>query len=156
MRHGIKAFPCWKVLTRLLHELKRAFTEPHVAGGRGTFLYPPGAFHEWHTNQAHVEGWRMYLVQVDEPERSWFAFKDPRTGKVHRRPDRTGKINMFRVTKGKPFWHTIYSATNRYSYGTVLSDYAAGRILKQLQQNAGAAARLGIANTDLSTMGIKK
>ena len=80
--------------------------------------------------------------QVDEPAKSWFAFKDPRTGKVHRRPDRTGKINMFRVTKGQPFWHTIYSATNRWSYGTVLSDRAAGRIMAQLEGNRKAVPRL--------------
>jgi len=77
----------------------------------------------------------MYLIKVDEPAKSWFAFKDPRTGRVHRRPDMTGKINMFRVTKGTLFWHTIYSATNRWSYGINLSDKAASRVLAQLKQN---------------------
>ena len=49
---------------------------------------------------------------------------------------------MFRVTKGQPFWHTIYSATNRWSYGTVLSDRAAGRIMAQLEGNRKAVPRL--------------
>lgn len=121
-------------LTRLLTALKRTFGDNHIAGGRGMYLYPPGGFHEWHTNQAHTEGWRMYLVKVDEPGASWTAFKDPRTGRVHRRPDRSGKINMFRVSPSKLLWHTIYSTTNRWSYGTVLSDHAASQIIAQLKK----------------------
>jgi len=64
-------------LQRLLYALKAYFGPDDVAGGRGTYLYPPGGFHEWHTNQQHPAGWRMYLVKTAEDEASWCAFKDP-------------------------------------------------------------------------------
>jgi hypothetical protein len=89
---------------------------------RGLFWYPKGGFREWHTNQYHRLGWRLYLVYADEDEKSWFSFKHPETGKLHTLPDKTGYINIFKVTKDPPLWHNVYSQTNRISLGIHVTD----------------------------------
>jgi hypothetical protein len=89
---------------------------------RGLFWYPKGGFREWHTNEYTRQGWRLYLVYADEDEKSWFSFKHPETGKLHIQPDRTGYINIFKVTKDPPFWHNVYSQTNRISLGIHVTD----------------------------------
>jgi hypothetical protein len=89
---------------------------------RGLFWYPKGGFREWHTNRFHLSGWRLYLIECDEDERSWFAYKHPKTGITHRIPDRRGYINIFKVTKDPPLWHNVYSQTNRFSLGIHVTD----------------------------------
>jgi len=89
---------------------------------RGLFWYPKGGFREWHTNEHTRLGWRLYLVYADEDEKSWFSFKHPQTGKLHTMPDRSGYINVFKITKDPPVWHNIYSQTNRISLGIHVTD----------------------------------
>ena len=72
---------------------------------------------------------RMYLTHVEQENASWVGIKDPVTGAVHRMPDRFGAINMFRVGHEPLLWHTIYSNTMRWSFGLVLSDAAAQRVI---------------------------
>ena len=84
---------------------------------RGLFWYPKGGFREWHTNEYTRQGWRLYLVYADEDEKSWFSYKHPETGKLHTIPDKTGYINIFKITKDPPIWHNVYSQTNRISLG---------------------------------------
>ena len=89
---------------------------------RGLFWYPKGGFREWHTNQYHRQGWRLYLIYADEDEKSWFSFKHPETGKLHTIPDCSGHINIFKITKDPPIWHNVYSQTNRISLGIHVTD----------------------------------
>ena len=39
-------------------------------GIRGWFWYPPKGFREWHTNMYDPSGWRLYIVHVDQKNKS--------------------------------------------------------------------------------------
>lgn len=52
-----------------------------------------------------MEGWRIYVAEVDLERESWFAYKRPRDGARVLVPDVVGQANMFRVTPGRPLWH---------------------------------------------------
>jgi hypothetical protein len=52
-----------------------------------------------------VEGWRIYVAEVDLERESWFAYKRPRDGARVLVPDVAGQANMFRVTPRRPLWH---------------------------------------------------
>jgi len=82
----------------------------------GHFLYPPGGYIGWHTN-SRVPGRRLYLTMVDEPERSWFARRDPDTGEVVYSWDTGRDLRAFDVEKDRPLWHAVWSATQRHSLG---------------------------------------
>ncbi len=82
----------------------------------GHFLYPPGGFMSWHTN-SKAPGWRLYINYVEEPGKSFFRYRDPETGKVKTSYDKKWNFRLFKIDSQKPFWHTVYSDTNRYSFG---------------------------------------
>ena len=63
---------------------------------RGLFWYPKGGFREWHTNRFHLSGWRLYMIDCDEDERSWFAYKHPKTSITHRIPEERQDRNIRR------------------------------------------------------------
>tara|TARA_B110000881_G_C18467601_1_gene459587 strand:+ start:94 stop:969 length:876 start_codon:yes stop_codon:yes gene_type:complete len=89
---------------------------------RGLFWYPKNGFREWHTNKYHKQGWRIYLIYADEDEKSWFSFKHPKTGKLRTIADKTGYLNIFKITKNPPIWHNVYSQCNRISLGIHVTD----------------------------------
>lgn len=82
----------------------------------GHFWYPPGGYMGWHTN-AGVPDWRLYIAYSDEPDRSFFRFRDPDTSEVMTAMDRGWSVRLFHVDREKPFWHAVYSETNRFSLG---------------------------------------
>jgi hypothetical protein len=82
----------------------------------GHFWYPPGSYMGWHTN-ARVPGWRAYVTYAEEPERSFFRFADPETGEVRTSWDDGWDLRIFRVEPDRPFWHAVYSGTDRFSFG---------------------------------------
>ena len=82
----------------------------------GHFWYPPGSYMGWHTN-ARVPGWRAYVTYAEVPDRSFFRYAHPETGEIVTTWDDGWDLRIFRVDSTAPFWHTVYSGTNRYSFG---------------------------------------
>jgi hypothetical protein len=82
----------------------------------GHFWYPPGSYMGWHTN-ARVPGWRAYVTYAAEPGRSFFRFADPASGAVVTSWDDGWDLRIFRVEPDRPFWHAVYSGTDRFSFG---------------------------------------
>jgi hypothetical protein len=82
----------------------------------GHFWYPPGSYMGWHTN-VRVPGWRAYVTYAAEPARSFFRYRDPQTGEVVTSWDDGWDLRVFRVDPRHPFWHSVYSGTDRYSFG---------------------------------------
>jgi len=101
---------------------------------RGLYWYPPYGFTEWHTDGGQVEGWRLYVTDMDKEEASGFVYQ----GKdgVKRVKDKKFQANMFRLVKGRSLWHAVYSInTTRFSMGIAISHQLAMRILRQLKAN---------------------
>lgn len=82
----------------------------------GHFLYPPGGYMSWHTN-SQKPGWRLYINYAEEPGKSFFRYLDPESGEIVTSYDRQWNFRFFRIDPAKPFWHTVYSDTYRYSLG---------------------------------------
>ena len=92
------------------------------------FWYPAGAYMSWHTNSG-APGWRMYITHVDEPGKSFFRYRDADSGKIITSWDNTWNVRLFEIRADKPFWHAVYSATNRFSFGYVIQSQPIGRKL---------------------------
>lgn len=82
----------------------------------GHFWYPPGGFMAWHTNN-DKPGWRVYLSYAEEEGRSFFRYRDPSNGSITTSYDTGFDLRMFLVSRQRPFWHAVYSKTNRFSFG---------------------------------------
>ncbi len=97
----------WKVLIR---------DHPVQVNVSGHFWYPPGGFMGWHTN-LRKPGWRMYINYAEESGKSFFRYRDPDTKKIVTCMDQEWNFRLFKITLEKPFWHAVYSDTNRFSLG---------------------------------------
>ena len=76
-----------------------------------------------------------FLVKViaRDSNKSWFALRDPASGEISRHADSEGgNLNMFFLSTEPPLWHTIYSDTERWSYGVHLNDQGAQQLLRVL------------------------
>jgi hypothetical protein len=82
----------------------------------GQFLYPPGSHLGWHTN-VRVPGWRLYIVHVEDPGRSFFRYRDVPTGEIVTAWDDVWNIRLVNFDDRDPFWHAVYSDTFRFSFG---------------------------------------
>jgi hypothetical protein len=110
------------LVNRFVRETTTGLAEP-AAIVSGHFWYPRGSFMGWHTN-SRVPGWRMYLTYAEEPGRSYFRYRDPSTGKIVTSLDTGWDLRMFEVEPARAFWHSVYSGTNRFSFGYRLSSGA--------------------------------
>ena len=82
----------------------------------GHFWYPNGGYMGWHTNRG-LPGWRLYMNHAEEPGKSFIRYRDPETGEIVTSWDRPWQFRLFRIDPKRPFWHAIYSETDRYSFG---------------------------------------
>lgn len=82
----------------------------------GHFWYPAGTYMGWHTN-LRTPGWRYYINFVDQPNKSFFKYRDPNTGEIITSWDQIWNIRLFHITPAAPLWHAVYSNTNRFSFG---------------------------------------
>jgi len=82
----------------------------------GHLFYPPGGYMGWHTN-SRVPGWRIYVTYAEEPGKSFFRYRDPGTGEVVTSWDDGWDLRAFSAERKRPFWHSVYSDTNRFSFG---------------------------------------
>jgi hypothetical protein len=99
-------------------KVRRLFRSDHAIHAErvGHFWYPPGSYMGWHTN-SNSPGWRMYVVYCEEPGKSFFRYRDPDTHEIVTSYDQRWTVRLFRVTTDNLLWHSIYSDTNRYSFG---------------------------------------
>jgi hypothetical protein len=99
-------------------KVKELFRSPHAVwvDRIGHFWYPPGSYMGWHTN-SNAPGWRMYVTHCDEPGKSFFRYRDPRSHEIVTSYDRRWTVRLFKVSAADLMWHSIYSDTNRYSFG---------------------------------------
>lgn len=107
-----------KVDALVEEKLRRTFLIQSSWGSRcsGHFWYPPGGYMGWHTN-SESPGWRLYISHSDEPENSFFRYRQPESGQIITSMDSEWDVRMFFVSNDKPLWHTVYSNTNRFSLG---------------------------------------
>jgi predicted ribosomally synthesized peptide with nif11-like leader len=96
----------------------------------GSMWYPPLAYRLWHTNE-NQPGWRMYLIDLDEPVadtdmRSFFRYMNPDTKQLVTLQDRPKLLRFFKIDQrnDKLFWHCIVNGAqrNRWSFGFVIPD----------------------------------
>lgn len=85
----------------------------------GHFWYPPGGYMGWHTN-SRVPGWRLYVTRTDEPGQSFFRYLDPDDEEIRTSLDSQWNFRLFRIRSDEPFWHAVYSDTNRFSFGFMI------------------------------------
>jgi hypothetical protein len=103
------------LVARKVRELFRSDV-PVWADRIGHFWYPPGSYMGWHTN-SNAPGWRMYVTHCDEPGKSFFRYRNPRSHEIVTSYDRRWTVRLFKVAADDLMWHTVYSDTNRYSFG---------------------------------------
>jgi len=89
---------------------------PITTSSSGHFWYPAGSYMGWHTN-SRVPGWRVYINYAEEPGKSFFRYRDPLTKEIVTLHDKEWNLRIFRITSEQPIWHTVYSDTNRFSFG---------------------------------------
>jgi hypothetical protein len=96
----------------------------------GSLWYPPSSYRLWHTNETQP-GWRMYIVDFDEPfadpvDTSFFRYLDPRTNEMVTLRERPRIVRFFRAEQdpARLFWHCIVNPTvrHRWSFGFVVPD----------------------------------
>jgi len=99
----------------IIEKLKESYpgSEPICSGH---FWYPPQSFMSWHTNSRKL-GWRFYLNYAEEPGKSFFRHKDPQTGEIITSWDDIWNYRSFQIQADPLFWHSVYSNTNRFSFG---------------------------------------
>lgn len=85
----------------------------------GHFWYPPGSWMGWHTN-SQAPGWRLYVSHAEEPGRSFFRWRHPRTHEIVTSRDAAWDVRLFRVSRERPLWHAVLSDTHRFSLGYVV------------------------------------
>lgn len=130
------------LIARRLRELfpRRKSLAPIISG---QFLYPPGSHLGWHTN-ARVPGWRLYVVHVEDPGRSFFRYRDTATGEIVTAWDEGWNIRLVNFDDRDPFWHAVYSDTFRFSFGYRLDAERRPGLLPRL---ASVVRRLGLLRT---------
>lgn len=82
----------------------------------GHFLYPPGSHMGWHTNSG-VPGWRIYINYCEEAGNSFIRYRDLDSGEIITLDDNRWNVRVFRIESSRLLWHSIYSDTNRFSFG---------------------------------------
>jgi hypothetical protein len=91
----------------------------------GSMWYPAHAYRLWHTNETQP-GWRMYLIDFDEPVgdlagTSFFRYMNPQSKEIITLEEHPGLVRFFKIEQeqDKLFWHCIVNATtrNRWSFG---------------------------------------
>ncbi|MFB9835661.1 Nif11-like leader peptide family natural product precursor [Actinoallomurus acaciae] len=96
----------------------------------GSLWYPPSSYRLWHTNETQP-GWRMYVVDFDEPpaepdDTSFFRYMNPRTDEIVTLRETPRMVRFFKAEQDprRLFWHCIVNPTprHRWSFGFVVPD----------------------------------
>ena len=101
----------------------------------GHFWYPPGGYMGWHTN-FKVPGWRLYISYAQEPGRSFFRYRDPKSSEIVTVWDDGWNFRLFKIDPHRPLWHAVYSETNRFSFGYNINLKPTPRFSDRLMEKA--------------------
>jgi len=118
----------FRAKTRMIAHLEKFF------GGEvqfsGSMWYPPHAYRLWHTNETQP-GWRMYLIDFDEPVgnpagASFFRYMNPQSKEIVTLEEHPRLARFFKIEQeaDKLFWHCIVNSTtrNRWSFGFAIPE----------------------------------
>lgn len=85
---------------------------------RGSTYMPPEGFMEYHSNQRHLAGWRLYFHYL-QSGKSDFIYFHPYARQRRVVPDSNDAVNLFRIRKppNDLLWHGIVSQADRFSWG---------------------------------------
>jgi hypothetical protein len=120
---------------RYLAAKQQTITELEAAFGTevqfsGSLWYPPRSYRLWHTNETQP-GWRMYIVDFDEPfeypaDTSFFRYMNPHTEEIVTLRESPRIVRFFKAEQEptRLFWHCIVNPTtrHRWSFGFVVPD----------------------------------
>lgn len=110
-------------ISKLMRRLGLKNRLERLTDSRGSTYMPAGGFMEYHSNQNHYGGWRLYMHYLPESSekegKSWFAYRHPFDGTYRRISDSNTSANMFRIRKPpkRLLWHAIFTDTPRFSWG---------------------------------------
>jgi len=109
-----RSFPKYHWDKTKLTELENIGVDP-----RGNFYYPAGGFREWHSNRLDIPGYRVYFVACEKDNKSGLNYIDPVTDTVKTLYDKNETANIFYVNNSKEsaFFHSVFSDTDRFSFG---------------------------------------
>lgn len=97
----------------------------------GSFLYPPGGWQAWHTNE-NQPGWRLYLIdpgsRIDGGGDQFFRYRRPDTGEIVTLREDQPIARFFRIEGAGSgvFWHCVanLASAHRWSFGfSIPSDW---------------------------------
>ncbi|GLY82950.1 Nif11-like leader peptide family natural product precursor [Actinoallomurus iriomotensis] len=106
----------------------------------GSLWYPPSGYRLWHTNETQP-GWRMYVVDFDEPfadpaDTSFFRYMNPRTEEIVTLRETPRMVRFFKAEQDprRLFWHCIVNPTprHRWSFGFVVPDHWMTAVARQV------------------------
>ena len=103
----------------------------------GHFWYPPQSFMSWHTN-SRVPGWRAYLSYGEDPGESFFRYRDTDSGRIVTLKDSGWNLRVFMLSANRPLWHAVYSNTNRFSFGYLVTSRS---LVDRIRGRLGRKAR---------------
>jgi hypothetical protein len=90
---------------------------------RGNKLYPPGGYLQWHTDSDNP-GIRVYFTFDTQPGSFFRYFKN---NEIVTLMDEVGwNIRVFYITQERLFWHCVYAAATRYTFGFNCPEIPAG------------------------------
>lgn len=101
----------------------------------GHFWYPPGSYMGWHTNSLHP-AWRLYVTHAEEPGKSFFRYRDPKSGEIVTSLDQSWDFRLFRISRESLLWHAVFSETNRFSFGFMIHPWTLRRRVGSLLRRA--------------------
>lgn len=108
LAHGKYKY-CHKITARV-HDV----AEVIEASNRGNKLYPPGGYLQWHTDSDNP-GVRVYFTFTAKEGSFFRYFQD---GEVMTLMDKVGwNVRIFHVNPAHLFWHCVYAASTRYTFG---------------------------------------
>ncbi|MGI5227135.1 Nif11-like leader peptide family natural product precursor [Actinoallomurus sp. CA-142502] len=124
------------------HRMVRTLEEFFSAEIRfsGSLWYPPSGYRLWHTNETQP-GWRMYVVDFDEPfadpaDTSFFRYMNPRTEEIVTLRETPRMVRFFKAEQDprRLFWHCIVNPTprHRWSFGFVVPDHWMTAVARQV------------------------
>jgi predicted ribosomally synthesized peptide with nif11-like leader len=117
----------------------------------GSMWYPPFSYRLWHTNETQP-GWRMYLIDFDEPiaeadTTSFFRYMNPQTKELITLRDHPQMLRFFQVDQREDrlFWHCIVNEAqrNRWSFGFAIPDNWMARLQAAVSVDVSAVLSVG-------------
>ena len=85
----------------------------------GKMLYPKNGYMGWHNNIR--VGWRIYCTYCAEEAKSYFRYEDDNGELVDCLESKGWNFRFFYIRDTfSPFWHSIYTETERIAIGTYL------------------------------------